>query len=91
MRFILANLAFVLGWEVALRNVQCVLVRGIERVAWVDPERVVLPAESVLDVRIQNFCWCSRFAVVTRIEWVDHLLRSGSPSMMPQDSVCCVP
>ena len=54
MRFILANLAFVLGWEVALRNVQCVLVRGIERVAQVYLEHISLPAESVLDVRVRT-------------------------------------
>ena len=41
--------------EVALQMYNVfVLVRSIERIAWVNSERVVLPAESVLDLQIQK-------------------------------------
>ena len=91
MRFILANLAFVRGREVALQNVQCVLVRGVKRVAQVKLERILFPAESVLDVRIQKLlpvqqvCGCEANQVgrspveLSVSEWD------------AQASVCCVP
>ena len=81
----------VLARKVALQNVQCVLVRGIERVGWVNPERVVLPAASILDVRVQKLlpvqqvCGCEANQVgrppveLSVSEWD------------AQASVCCVP
>ena len=55
--------------EVALQMYNVfVLVRSIERIAWVNSERVVLPAESVLDLQIQRPLPVQRrFAAVRQI------------------------
>ena len=66
---------------------KCTMCAGprYKRIAWVNPERVVLPAESVLDLGIQKPLPVQQARCCEAIiEWVDHLLSSGSPCGVPK-------